>query len=207
RGGYGLYVAQTFLNIPLFMIQQANPTLFATVFSITGSGPGTACSSCTVPGTNIPLSAYRFGVDPMPTIPPPITNLTANAVGRLMEPHYRNPFYQQWNFGYAHEINPATVVEMDYVHELGLHEEKRQILNYTDPATGVRVLSGQLAAAGQPQIACISMETSSGHSHYDGLNLSLRRRMTKVFSVNAIYTLSKGWAYNGNAASYSNTVT
>jgi hypothetical protein len=209
RGGYGLYVAQTFLNIPLFMIQQANPTLFATVFSISAKGPGTSCNvaTCAVPGTSIPLSSYRLGVDPMPTIPPPITNLTGGAVGRLMEPHYRNPYSQQWNMGFAHEINPATVVELDYIHELGLHEEKRQILNYTDPATGIRVLSSQLAAAGQPQIARISMETSSGRSRYDGLNLSLRRRMTKMFSVNAIYTLSEGWAYNGNAASYSNTVT
>src|SRR6266446_5409814 len=28
RGGYGLYYGQTFLNIPLFMIQQANATIF-----------------------------------------------------------------------------------------------------------------------------------------------------------------------------------
>src|SRR5205823_6079927 len=52
RGGYGLYIDQTFLNIPLFMIQQANPTLFATVFSIAGTDP--------VPGTGIPLSQYRL---------------------------------------------------------------------------------------------------------------------------------------------------
>src|SRR5205814_8940363 len=109
RGGYGLYVAQTFLNIPLFMIQQANPTLFATVFSITGSGPGTTCTSCTVPGTNIPLSQYRLGIDPVPTIPAPITQLTAGAVGRLMAPDYRNPYSQQWNIGFAHSFNANKI--------------------------------------------------------------------------------------------------
>lgn len=207
RGGYGLYFAQTFLNIPLFMIQQANPTLFATVFSISGSGPGTTCSSCTVPGTGIPLSQYRLGIDPVPTIPAPITQLTANAVGRLMSPDYRNPYSQQFNLGFAHSFNANTVGEIEYVHELGLHEEKRDILNYVDPATGVRTLSAALAAAGQPQIARISMETDWGRSRYDGLNVSLRRRMANHFTVNATYTLSEGWAYNGNAASYSNTVT
>ena len=206
RGGIGSYFGQTFLNIPLFMIQQANPTLFATVFSITGSGPGTNCSSCTVPGTNIPLSQYRYGVDPAPTIPAPITQLTNGAVGRLMAPNYRNPVSEQVNFGYAHEFSPSTVLELDYVHELGLHEEKRQILNYTDPTTGVRVLSSALAAAGQPQIARISMETSWGRSRYDALDLSLRRKMSNRFSVIANYTLSEGWSYGGNAASYSNTV-
>ena len=207
RGGYGLYYDQVFLNIPLFMIQQANPTLFATVFSINGSGPGTTCTSCTVPGTNIPLSNYRLGIDPVPTIPPPITNLTTGAVGRLMEPHYRNPYNQQWNIGYVHQFNPATVLEFDYVHTLGLHEEKRDILNYVDPTTGTRTLSAALAAAGQPQIARISMETSWGRSRYDGLNISLRHRMSHRVSVNATYSLSRGLAYNGNAASYSNTVT
>ena len=207
RGGYGLYYDQVFLNIPLFMIQQANPTLFATVFSISGSGPGTTCTSCTVPGTGIPLSSYRLGVDPLPVIPPPITNLTPGAVGRLMEPHYRNPYNQQWNIGFAHSFDPNTVLELDYVHTLGLHEEKRDILNYVDPTTGTRTLSAALAAAGQPQIARISMETSWGRSRYDGLNVSLRRRMAKRFSLNATYTLSRGLAYNGNAASYSNTVT
>ena len=207
RGGYGLYIAQTFLNIPLFMIQQANPTLFATVYSITSKGPGTTCTNCTVPGPNIPLTSYRFGVDPAPAIPAPLTQLTAGAVGRLMAPDYRNPYSQQFNFGYAHEFNASTVMELDYVHELGLHEEKRQIANYIDPTTGVRTLSTALAAAGQPQIGRISMETSGGRSRYDGLNVSLRRRMANRFSVNATYTLSEGWSYGGNAASYSNTVT
>lgn len=237
RGGYGLYFAQTFLNIPLFMIQQANPTLFATVFSISGSGPGTDCAhdssgnlshSCDVPGTGLPLacaltapasftgtwapcpnnsSGYRVGIDPVPTIPQPITQLTKGAVGRLMSPDYRNPYSQQFNIGFAHSFNANTVGEIEYIHELGLHEEKRDILNYVDPVTGVRTLSAALTAAGQPQIARISMETDWGRSRYDGLNVSLRRRMANHFTVNATYTLSEGWAYNGNAASYSNTVT
>src|SRR2546426_232581 len=213
RGGYGLYIDQTFLNIPLFMIQQIHPTLFATVFSISGNGPGVACNNCTVPGTNIPLSntpgnpAYRLGIDPLPTIPPPITTLTAGAVGRLMAPDYRNPYSQEWNIGFAHSFNANTVAEIEYVHELGLHEEKRAFLNYIDPATGTRTLSAALAAAGQPQIGRISMETSWGRSRYDGMNVSLRRRMANRFSVNTTYTLSRGLAYNGNAASYSNAIT
>jgi hypothetical protein len=220
RGGYGLYIDQTFLNIPLFMIQQTHPTLFATVFSISGNGPGVACSNCTVPGTGIPLSNYRVGIDPLPTITPPITALTGGAVGRLMAPDYRNPYSQEWNIGFAHSFNANTVAEIEYVHELGLHEEKRAFLNYIDqtdnpasPCTptscsgGVRVLRSALAAAGQPQIARVSMETSWGRSRYDGMNVSLRRRMANHFTVNTTYTLSRGLAYNGNAASYSNAIT
>src|SRR5207248_741730 len=34
RGGYGIYYGQVFENIPLFMIQQQNPTIFQTVFAL-----------------------------------------------------------------------------------------------------------------------------------------------------------------------------
>ena len=63
RGGFGMYYGNTFQNIPLFMEQQANTTIFQTAFAISGSD--------LVPGTGIPLSSWRFGIDPLPTIPAP----------------------------------------------------------------------------------------------------------------------------------------
>src|SRR5439155_23879964 len=39
RGGYGLYFGQTFENIPLFMIQQANAQVFANTYSLNCAGP------------------------------------------------------------------------------------------------------------------------------------------------------------------------
>ena len=66
RGGYGLYFGQTFENIPLFMIQQANAQVFANTYSINCAGPTdkTCAPSNVVPGTDILLSNYRYGVDP-----------------------------------------------------------------------------------------------------------------------------------------------
>src|SRR5438132_1448060 len=48
RGGYGLYFGNIFQNIPLFMIQQANPTIYQGLFSLT-------TPTDTVPGTGIAL--------------------------------------------------------------------------------------------------------------------------------------------------------
>src|SRR5207247_11283274 len=93
RGGYGLYYGNIFQNIPLFMIQQANPTIYQGLFSLT-------TPTDTVPGTGIALRNWRYGVDPNPTIPPPLTSLVGGATGRLMDPKYRNPVSQQFNFGY-----------------------------------------------------------------------------------------------------------
>ncbi|HEX6719063.1 MAG TPA: carboxypeptidase regulatory-like domain-containing protein [Pyrinomonadaceae bacterium] len=204
RGGYGLYYGQTFLNIPLFMIQQINPTIFVSVFSI--------ASGDLVPGTNIKLSDWRFGIDPLPTIPPPPTQLPNNSTGRIMDPDYQNPLTQQWNLGYAWQLNSYSLLEFEYTHILGLHESKTVNINPTraiflDSAGNEitsRPLTAALSAAHQPILGRVDLEQSSGRSRYDGMNISYRRRLHKGFTVNATYTLSRALAYNGNSAAFRN---
>src|SRR6266446_5576918 len=122
RAGYGMYFGNTFQNIPLFMEQQSNATIFQTGFAISGTD--------TVPGTSIPLSNWRYGVDPMPTIPPPSHDLAGGtpavpgATGRIMDPNYRNPVTEEWNGGYTWSITSKSVIEAEYVHVLSLHENK-----------------------------------------------------------------------------------
>jgi hypothetical protein len=189
------------------MIQQTNPTLFATVFSITSSG--------IVPGTNIKLSDYRFGVDPLPTIPPPQSKLAEGNVGRLMDPDYRNPYTQQWNVGYAYQLTPSSVIEVEYTHVLALRESKTININRQRPevlppgstATPPRLLDAAFVAAGLPKLGRIDVESSVGRARYDGLNLSYRRRLSNRFSVNTSYVLSRAVAYNGAAAAFRNRAT
>ena len=200
RGGYGLYFGNIFQNIPLFMIQQANPTIYQGLFSLT-------TPTDTVPGTGVALGNWRYGVDPNPTIPPPLTSLVSGATGRLMDPKYRNPVSQQFNFGYQWAATKNSVVEIEYVHELGLHENKTVNINPHIAVLGVdssgnptivsdaRPLSAAFAAAGVPDLGRVMDEQSVNRSRYDGLNLSYRQHMTKHFSLNANYTLSRamGW--------------
>jgi hypothetical protein len=201
RGGYGLYYGNIFQNIPLFMIQHARPTIYQGLFSLT-------TPSDIVPGTGIALGNWRYGVDPNPTIPPPLTSLVDGATGRLMDPNYRNPVSQQFNVGYQWAATKKSVVEIEYVHTLGLHENKTVNINPTiavlgtDPNTGApiitsnpRPLSAAFAAAGVPVLGRVMDEQSINRSRYDGLNISYRQHMTKHFSLNANYTLSRamGW--------------
>lgn len=218
RGGYGLYYGNVFQNIPLFMIQQANPTIYQGLFSITGNGPGQACSDCEVPGTGIPLSNWSFGNSPLPVIPPDSGTLAAGATGRLMDPNYRNPVSEQFNLGYQWALTNSSVFELEYVHELGLHENKTINLNPTIAVLGTdssgnpkitsapRPLSAAFAAAGVPVLGRVMDEQSVNRSRYDGFNFSYRQRMTKRFSVNANYTLSwaRGWDVNANGSSFRN---
>ncbi len=204
RGGYGIYFGQTFLNVPLFMIQQINPTIFAVTLAISSAGPGDK-NADVVPGTGILLSNWRYGVDPLPINPPPPTALEDGATGRLMDPDYHNPYSQQWNIGYSFAIDPSSVVEVEYIHELGLRESKTFNANPKVVALGgARLLSAAFAAAHQPQLSRIDVEQSVGRSRYDGLNISYRRRMTHHISINTNFVLSRALAYNGNAASFRN---
>ena len=199
RFGYGLYYGQIFQNIPLFMEQQANSSLFTTV-AYTSPGPGSASASV-LPSGQL-LSAFRFGVDPLPPQAPGASQLPAGATGQMMDPHYANPYSEQWNGGYSWQMTRNSVIEAEYVHELGLHESKTIVINPT--VNGVRYTSAPFQAAGLPVLGGIRDYMSIGRSRYDGMNLSYRRRLSKNFSVNASYVLSKALAYNGNSAAFGN---
>jgi outer membrane receptor protein involved in Fe transport len=207
RGGFGLYYGNIFQNIPLFMIQQANPTIYQGVFSL-------ATPAEVVPGTGgIKLGNWRYGVDPFPTIPPPSTQLAAGATGRLMDPKYRNPVTEEFNLGYQWALFKNSVFEAEYVHTLGLHENKTVNINPLVPVDNMttnppststyRPLSAAFAAAGVPVLGRVMDEQSINRSRYNGFNFSYRQRMTHHFSINANYTLSwsRGWAAGSSSTS------
>lgn len=211
RGGYGLYFGQLFDNINLFMIQQANPDLFATVFSVTTKGASdpsctSATPACFVPGTTIPLTQWRYGVDPMPVTPPGnITSLPAGSTGRLINPDYEDPYTQQANIGYSWELNASSVIEVDYIHSLALHEGNGFQVNPINPSLGSsRILTAAFQGANQPVLGSINEASSAGRSRYDGMNVTYRRRMSRHVSVITSYILSKAVAYDGSAANFGN---
>jgi outer membrane receptor protein involved in Fe transport len=193
RGGFGLYFGNSFQNIPLFMEQQANPTIFQQVLSL--SAPGDP-----VPGTGLTLGQWQYGVSPLPSIPPPSSQLANGAVGRIIDPNYRNPVTEEFNVGYSWALNSNSVVEVEYTHVLGLHENKTINVDQKVP-TGVdssgnviltRPMSDAFTAAGQPVLNSVRNEESINRDRYDGVNFSFRQRMSRHFSLNANYTLA--WA-------------
>jgi hypothetical protein len=210
RGGYGLYFGQSFENIPLFMVQQANNLVFANTYSINCAGPTdkTCAPSNVVPGTNILLSNYRYGVDPAPVIPPASFNLATGSTGRLMDPGYRNPYSQQINAGLQYAVTNHGVVEVEYVSARGIHEDKTTNINPTEYFNGgVRPFSAAFAAAGVPVLGRFGLEKSMGRSYYDGLNVSYRQSMNHHFTTVVNYTFSKALAFEGDAAAFRNAST
>jgi hypothetical protein len=200
RGGFGMYYGNIFQNIPLFMEQMANPTIFQTALSLTSP-------TDIVPGPNVPLGQWQYGVSPYPTIPPPSGELAPGSVGRLMDPHYRNPITEEFNVGYTWAINNNTAFETEYTHVLGIHENKTMNIDQRVPVNGVcctAPLAAPIAEAGLTPLASVRNEEAIGRSHYDGINFVYRQRMNNRFQLNANYTLAWANSYGAGGTSFRN---
>jgi outer membrane receptor protein involved in Fe transport len=195
RGGFGLYYGNIFQNIPLFMEQMSNATIFQTQFSI-----GTPTDI--VPGTGIALASYRYGIDPLPTVGAPSSQLLPGSTGRIMDPLYQNPMTEEGNIGYSWQLGNSSVLEAEYVHVLGLHLNKTININPEEPPTSTRPLSAAFVAAGVPRLGSVRDEQSIGRSRYDGMNISYRQRMTHRVSLNANYTLAKAQEYGDTGTGF-----
>ena len=196
RGGFGFYYGNIFQNIPLFMEQMANATVFQTALSL--SSP-----TDVVPGTGgTLLGDWRYGIDPLPTIPAPSSQLASGSVGRLMDPHYRNPFTEEFNLGYTWAVNQRTAIEAEYTHVLGLHINKTINIDQKIPIGGVMTRPLDPDFANRPdlsELASVRNEESINREHYDGFNFTFREHMMPHFQLTANYTLS--WAYGYDSGS------
>jgi len=124
-----------------------------------------------------------------------------------MDPDYQNPMTEEFNVGYSWAPNANSVVEVEYTHVLGLHENKTINIDQKVPVNGeccFRPLDPAFANSDQPELASVRDEQSIGRSHYDGINFSYRRRMTNHFTVNANYTVAWANSYDGGGGSFRN---
>src|SRR5438309_912535 len=104
--------------------------------------------------------------------------------------------------GFAYDVTEA-----EYTHVLGLHENKTINIDQRVPVGGVcctRPLHSAFAATTLPELASVRNDESIGRSHYDGMNISLRRRMSHHVSINANYTLARAYSYDGGGGSFRN---
>jgi hypothetical protein len=210
RAGFGMYYDNTFQNIPLFMEQQANATIFQTAFAVSAS------NGDTVPGTGILVSQWHQG-NPLPVIPAATGTLNAGATGRIMDPNYRTPVTEEFNGGYTWGMSKKSVFEAEYVHVLSLHENKTINLDPNIPVTPnnintmsrtgaaggfFRPLDAAFKAAVVPVLGSVRDETSGGRSRYDAMNLSYRHRDFHRTDLILNYTLARAVGYNEDGGSF-----
>jgi hypothetical protein len=201
RAGYGMYFDQSFLNVPLFAVQLANPEIYATFQNV---------------NDNLALNSAP------PVVPRPLTNPLPGARGRLIDPDFESPFTQQFNIGYAQELWNNASIEFDYVHILGLHEftgleanprtGPLQGADRADSATSFPRVLAPLAAANAAKLIAafgtatpfgrITVAQSDGRSRYDAFTVSFKKRYANRYQLNAHYTASRAVAWFGTIADF-----
>ena len=221
RGGYGIARDQVFQNLTLFSLQQSNPTIYQTIIDLSDSSRPGAC-------TGQALCGFKFGTDPLPAPAPGISNIAFGAFGRINDPHFDDPWSQQWSIGGAWQMSGDVAFSVDYYHVLGTHEPRVLNINpklasictsgfstsnLTDPrcvrGTKTRFFDAAFAAAGvgAGSLEQINMIGTNNRSRFDSVNFQVRKRMSHHFTAQASYVLSwaKSWggrptsSYSGNS--------
>ena len=186
RAGYGRYYDVGYTNANI---------LFAAI-NATGIGAGTVFSVTDPAGLKkTDGSFFRVG-DPIPSLAKP--NEAGGALplnSHIASPRILQPYSDQISVGWSHQLNPATVFDVDYVHSEGRDLGWRIQLNQFNPGTTVR----QFADLGLSP-ANFTIDISDGKSKYDGVNFGIRRRMTAGLSFSAWYSLSSAKSTTGNGS-------
>jgi hypothetical protein len=216
RGGYGIFYDQLFQNLTLFSTQQSNPTIYQTVLDLVNNSVGVG-----------QLAAFRFGVDPLPAPPAGANNtdLEVGGFGRINDPTLQDPYVQKFSIGFEHNLGSNYVLSSDYVHTIGIHENRVQLinprLNFCNPAfpgavpasprcvrgANTRYFDQAFVAAGlgAGRLEQINMFTSTNRSFFDSWTTSLKYRGRKsLYTASYVLSSSRSWggqplaSYSGN---------
>ncbi len=124
-------------------------------------------NSLTVPGLSYPYTPY-------------LADNTAAAPTVYGFPVHKPDIYSnQWNLSVAYQLAANTGVEVAYVGNHGVNLWREEDINYASNVTGLRP---------NPAFSDIYLETNSGFSSYNGLQLSIIRRVTQGLHIEGAYT-------------------
>jgi Carboxypeptidase regulatory-like domain len=193
RGGYGVFYQHESrigsesliqLNPPFLIDSQLNQSGASTVFQLQDGFPSSITTGTTV-------------------------NLTQLQI-RAQDPNQRTSYVEQTSFGLEYLLTNDTVLGATYVGNWG--RKMNRLRDYNMPqvtgfdngcpvlqypyanlntVTNIDTYTGS-GCASTGQHAFLEYATNDGNSDYNGLELSLRRRMSKGLSYSLNYTLSHG---------------
>ena len=111
-----------------------------------------------------------------------------NQVQWFYDPHIKNPYSEQWNFGVQRQLNNSTALTLDYV---GSSTHRANIGGYYNTAL--------TPGPGDPQTRSLYTyaaptfyDRSIGFADYNALQFQLDKRYTNGLSYQVAYTYSKG---------------
>jgi carboxypeptidase family protein/TonB-dependent receptor-like protein len=182
RGGYGVF----YERIPFAVYSD-------TIFNSPNGGaigvtfaPGTPFAPPLFP-SQLPRDAFSGA---------PISQLPPRDV-QVFDPNVKSPWNQQISIGYVFAVSNDFAVAADYVHNRGYNLVRRIDANAAasvPPGVERSVAAADLTRPSVPVAGgfrLIEEDQFSGHSRFNGLYLSARKRFSYGFAFDLAYTASK----------------
>ncbi|HVW86123.1 MAG TPA: carboxypeptidase regulatory-like domain-containing protein [Bryobacteraceae bacterium] len=124
-----------------------------------------------------------------------ITNPDPHTAYFTVNPHFRNPYVESWNFAIQQALPQHFTLDVAYVANHGVDSVVQYNLNATTRGTN-------LGNAGLPEIgfgrtAATTLLFAGYSNSYNGLQVKLDRRFSGGLSITTAYTYAKGLGFQG----------
>ncbi|HSL21122.1 MAG TPA: carboxypeptidase regulatory-like domain-containing protein [Vicinamibacterales bacterium] len=183
RAGWGIYYDFGYTNANILFAGLNMVGGQGSVYTLTGYTQGIRNKDGTLFKVGDPISGIAHPNEADPD--GPYYN------SHVASPRILQPYTNQWSAGWSHQLDAATVLDVDYVgirgHDLGV----RWALN-TRVNGGARRFADLGLAPVNP-----TFDLSVGASKFDGISFGVRRRMQNHVQFNAWYALSRARGLGG----------
>ncbi len=104
----------------------------------------------------------------------------------MVDPNFKTPYMDQWNFGFERQLPSSTIVDANYVGSVGRRLDWGPVQNVAVPGPGP-------IAPRQPFPYMLPQwfDQSVGNSRYDALQVSINKRASSELAFQVSYTLSR----------------
>jgi outer membrane receptor protein involved in Fe transport len=124
--------------------------------------------------------------------------------------NFQNPYTQQWNLGFEHDLGQGWLLSLDYIGSHTIHIEQPVDLN--SPSPFIRTKPGQTrsvaaANATRPIIPVpngynqVLQYVNDGSAWYDGLQVAIKKQLLRRLSALLTYT----WSHDINTVEWDGT--
>jgi hypothetical protein len=103
----------------------------------------------------------------------------------MVDPNFRTPYMDQWNFGIQRELPSNAVLDVNYVGSVGRRLDWGPVENVAPPGPG-----NPVARQPFPYMLPQWFDQSVGNSRYNALQVSVNKRLTHGLTFLLSYTLS-----------------
>ncbi len=152
----------------------------------------TAINRDTALGGNAPFQIQESVVNGIVDNPAGATQRPYPFTQTIQDPVFKIPTAWEWNGTFARELGFNTNIEVSYVGRRGLHNQRKRNINQLLPGT-LQANPGINTNYLRPYVGMgvIDISENSGTSRYDGLQISIQHRFSRIMQFGIAYTFSR----------------